>query len=296
MGNWNQGFQGAAGGAMAGAAFGPWGALIGGGIGLAGGLLGDDGAQGYEDQLKQLAEQYAKRQAPQAGPAAMAETSSFRQNQAGLIAQLEAAARGEGPSAAALQMREAMDRAVGAQSSAAAGAGGRGVNAGAAQRNATNNSAALMAQGARDTGVLRAQEQMNARGQLGQAIAQGRSADEGISTFNAGAKNQVALANLQAKLQSMGLSDEAQLKALMAAMGAAGPGLGTQIMAGGAQAYPMIMQAQQKNKGQGQGQDGGAGGVNDSLNSWSNWNNDAAYNDYSNTHNPSMDSINSWNF
>lgn len=244
-GDWKQGAEGAAGGAMAGSAFGPVGTAVGGVLGGALGYFGGSGKSGYENQLKQLASGYANRQAPQAGMAQQGAYSGFRQNQAGLVSQLEAMARGQGPSAAAIQMRDAMDRAAGAQSSAVAGAGGRGVNAGAAYRNASNNTAAIQAQGSRDMATLRAQEQMNAMGQLGGVINQGRASDESMNQFNANSQNQVALANLQAKLQTLGLNDEAQLRALMGAMGAAGPGMGTQILAGGASALPSILQYRQ---------------------------------------------------
>jgi hypothetical protein len=251
--DWGQAGQGAAGGAAAGAAFGPWGALIGGGLGGIMGGLGGSGKGGYEDQLRQLAGGYGSRAAPQMGPAAQGSYSKFRQNQAGLISQLEAMSRGEGPSAAALQMREAMDRAAGAQASAAAGAGGRGVNAGAALRQSMNNTAAIQSQGARDTGLMRTQEQLGAIGQLGQTLAQGRAADENMNQFNAGQMNDVGRANLEAKLRSLGLNDEAQLRSLMQAMGAAGPGLGTQLMAGGANAMPSLVQMFGKQKGGGGG-------------------------------------------
>jgi hypothetical protein len=246
-----QGFQGAMGGAMAGSAFGP----IGTGIGaIAGGLIGGfsgNPQEQYRRQLEELSRRYGNRQAPQAGPAATAGYSGFRTNQAGLIAQLEAMARGEGPSAAAMQMREAMDRAAATQASGAAAAAGRGVNAGAAFRQAANNTAAIQAQGARDTATMRAAEQLNAIQQLGGVINQGRAADEGVSMFNAGQSNQMDLANLQAKLQMLGLNDEAQLRALLAAMGTAPQPLGTSILAGGAQAFPSILQYRlaQKNSG-----------------------------------------------
>ena len=257
MGSGNQALQGAAGGAMTGAALGSVvpgigtgiGALAGGALGGLAGYFGDSGQQGYQDQLKQLAAGYGRRTAPQAGPAAQAAYSGFRQNQGGLIAQLEAMARGEGPSAATMQMREAMDRAAGAQASAAAGAGGRGVNSGAAYRNAANNTAAIQSQGARDTGLMRVNEQLGAIGQLGQTIAQGRAGDEGINQFNAGQQNQNSQFNVQAQLQQLGLNDEAQLRALMGAMGAAGPGLGTQLLAGGATAFPLAAQMGGKKPG-----------------------------------------------
>jgi hypothetical protein len=262
MADWNQGFQGATGGAMTGATLGSvvpglgtgLGALAGGVIGGIAGLWGDNPQSQYRKQLEQLATKYGRMQAPQAGPAQTAGLSGFRQNQAGLVSQLEAMGRGEGPSAAQIQMREAMDRAAGAQSSAAAGAGGRGVNAGAALRGAMNNTAAIQAQGARDTATMRAQEQFQALQQLGQVLGQGRAADEQVGMFNAGQQNDMAQANLQAAMQTLGISTEAELKAVLAAMGGAGPGLGTQIMAGGASALPFLLQRQ------GQGQQGGQGG------------------------------------
>jgi hypothetical protein len=247
----SQGLQGGAGGAMAGSSFGPWGTAIGGGLGILTGFLGQHGAdpnEKYKKQLAELAKSFQGRQAPQIGdPASQAGYSDMRGNQAGLVSQLEAMARGEGPSAAAIQMREAMDRAVAAQTSAVAGAGGRGVNQGAAYLNAANNSAAITAQGARDTATLRAQEQSNALGQLGQVIGQGRAQDENVNQFNAGANNQFSLANLQAQLQTLGLNDEGQLKALLGILGAAppGPGLGSQVLAGGATALPSILQYRQ---------------------------------------------------
>ena len=224
------------------AAGGPVGGLIGGALSGLGGWFGGDPNAEYQEQLRKLAAGYGNRTAPQAGPAAQSGYSDFRQNQAGLIAQLEAMGRGQGPSAAQHLMREAMDRAAGAQSSAAAGAGGRGVNSGAAFRQAANNTAAIQAQGARDTGLMRVNEQLGALGQLGQATAQGRAADENTNQFNAGQTNQMAQANLSAQLQALGINTQAQLQALLGAMGAAGPGLGTQILAGGASAVPALMQ------------------------------------------------------
>lgn len=246
--NWGQGGQGAVGGAMTGASLGsvagPWGTAIGGGLGAVvgglGGLFG--GTNDYEARLKKLAEGYGNRQAPQAGQSARGEYSDFRQNQAGLISQLEAMARGEGPSAAAIQMREAMDRAAGAQASAAAGAGGRGVNAGAAFRNASNNTAAIQAQGARDTATLRAQEQLNATGLLGQTIGQGRAADENMNQFNAGQQNNMSQFNVDAQLRAMGINTQAQLQALAQAAGQAGPGFGSQMLGAGASAVGPALQ------------------------------------------------------
>lgn len=247
--NDDQALQGAAGGALTGAsvgaAAGPWGAAIGGVVGGVGGaLLGGfgGGAGSYEDRLKALSNKYGNRRAPQMGPAAQGSLSQFRQNQAALIAQLEAMGRGEGPSAATVQMREAMDRASAAQASGAAGAGGRGVNAGAAYRQAANNTAAITSQGARDTSTLRAQEQYQALQYLAQTVGQARQQDEAMTAFNAAQRNEGARANLVASMQTLGINTDAELKALLAALGVAGPGMGTQIMAGGATAAPMLLQ------------------------------------------------------
>lgn len=247
MPNWSGGLQGAGGGAMAGGAMGgPWGAAIGGVLGGLGGLFGGGGQSEYEDMLKNLSQGYGKRTAPQTMTTQTAQQSGLNQNRAALISQLEAQARGEGPSAAMLQMREAMDRASGAQASAAAGAGGRGVNAGAALRHASDNTAAVQAQGARDTATLRSQEQLNATQQLGGVIGQGIGADQQLGMFNAGQQNDTARANLMAQLQMIGINDEAQLRALMGAGGMAGPGMGTQILAGGANAVPGLLQMKQQ--------------------------------------------------
>lgn len=239
--DFGQMLQGIAGGALGGSAFGPLGAAIGGGLGGLGAAFGDQGQGAYQDTFKQLADKYGNRQAPQF-VAAQAGDSGFRQNQAGLISQLESMARGNGPSAAALQMREAMDRAAAAQASGAAGAGGRGVNAGAALRNATNNTAALQQNAARDTALARVQEQLGATGMLGQVLQGARGQDLGLSQFNAGQTNQMNMANLQALLQQLQLNQQGQLSALGAAAGAAGPGTGTQLLAGGASALPAILQ------------------------------------------------------
>ncbi len=218
---------------------GPAGALVGGASGYYKGGQGGGGSgggnqwtgeAGYTDQLNQLAGAYGGQQAAQAGS-----------SQAGLIAQLQAGAAGKGPSAAALQMREAMDRAAGAQASAAAGAGGRGVNQGAALRNASNNTAAIQAQGARDTGVMRSNEQLQAIQQLLAA----RGQDMQLNQFNAQQQNQMTQQNRQSQLQALAL-----------AMKAAGPGLINQLIGGGATAMPTFL------KGLGGGGDSG-GGVGD---------------------------------
>ncbi len=256
MADWNwgqagsQAGQGAIGGASAGAAFGPWGAAIGGGIGglagLFGGGLAGDPSEEYKKRLQMMMDGYKNRQAPQLGAAHQAGQSQLVGNRAGLISQLEAMARGEGPSAARLQMREGMDRAVAAQTAMASGAGGRGVNMGAAMRNAGNQSAAIMSQGNRDMGVMRAQEQANAVGQLGQNISQGINADNGLSQFNTGQVNGNEMANAELQMRMLGLNDQSQFQALQMMMNNAQPSIGTSIMAGGASMAPLLAQMMNK--------------------------------------------------
>lgn len=229
---------------------------------IGGAILGQNQNDQYRSQLQQLSQQYGNRAAPQAGNAAQAGYSGFRSNQQSLIAQLEAMAQGNGPSAAASQMQDAMRRSAATQASAAAGAGGRGVNAGAALRQAANNTAAQQSQAAADTGMERVQEQLGALGQLGGAIAQGRAADEGINQFNAGQQNNTNLANLQAQMQTLGLNQQGQLQALMAAMGipSAGQaiqGIGNSLLAGGASMIPSALQYQYAQ----QMQNGGTGPI-----------------------------------
>lgn len=243
--SWSQGAQGAMGGATAGFAVGgPLGGLIGGGLGLLGGFGGDPQAE-YQEMLKKLMSGYQNRTAPQMGQAAQAGQSQLMGNRAQLIAQLEAQARGDGPSAARLQMQQAADRTAQMMSSNAAGAGGRGVNAGAAMRNAGNQAANVMQQNNQNMGIMRAQEQLNAMGQLGQNINAGIGQDNQMSQWNAGAQNDQASLNAQLQMQMLGLNDRSQLQAIGMGMGGAGQGLGTSLMAGGAMAAPMLMQMRQ---------------------------------------------------
>jgi hypothetical protein len=243
MGGANDALSGAAGGAAMGSAFGPWGAAAGGLIGGIGGYFGAGSGQDYyQTQLKKLQAGYQGRQAPQMGPAAQAGPSGLMGNRASMIAQLEAQSRGEGPSAARLQMQQAADRSAQMLASNAAGAGGRGVNAGAAMRNAGNQSANVMQQNNQNMGIMRAQEQLNAMGQLGGAIGQGIGQDNQQAQWNAGAQNDQASLNTQMQMQMLGLNDRSQLQALQMGMGGAQPSLGQSLMAGGATAAPMLMQ------------------------------------------------------
>lgn len=246
MPNWSQGGQGAVGGALGGAGigsmFGPVGMGVGAGVGgLLGGLGGllGGGESDNDAKHRQMLEEYYKnvlgRQPPQAGPAAQGGYSGFRSNQSDLIARLEALSKGQGPSLAAQQFQQATDRNVSSQQALAAG--GRGGPL--ASFNAANNIGMLGANAAQGSAQARIQEQQMALGMLGQNINAGRGSDESMNQFNAGQQNNTSLANLQARLQSMGMNDQAitqilgQLGGQNAAQNAQ-PGLGSQLLAGGA--------------------------------------------------------------
>lgn len=259
--DYGQGLKGAGGGALAGFAVGgPLGAAVGGGLGLLGGFGGGENENDARQRamLEQYYAQVGRRQAPQAGPAASAATSGFRSNQSALVSRLEAMANGQGPSLAKQQFEQATDRNMrGQQAMAASGRGGP-----LAQLTAANNMAGLGANAAQGSALARTNEQMQAIGQLGGVIAQGRGADEQVSMYNAGQYNNTALANLDARLRSMGMNDQARLGILSQLGGqntrqANQPGLGDQILAGGAGMYAMgASQKAQARVGQGGGTSG----------------------------------------
>jgi hypothetical protein len=230
---WGEGAKGATGGALAGGALGgPPGAIIGG---IAGGALGLFGGDNGEDEYKKRLEAYyadiANRQAPQAGPAAQGGYSDFRGTQRNMIGRLDAMSQGQGPSLAKQQFAQATDRNLGAQQ--AMSATGRGGAMGAF--NAANNMGMLGTQAAQGSAMARTNEQLQAYQQLGLSTYGARGQDESMNQFNAGQQNQTMLANLDARLKSMGLDDATRLALLQQMGGQANqPTLGDQVMAGGA--------------------------------------------------------------
>ncbi len=260
MGQGSQAAQGALGGAATGAAIGSVVPGIGTGIGAAGGAIvgglagwfgGGDEKDEYQRKLEEMAAMYAGMSAPQLGAAAQAAQSSLVGNRAALIAQLEAQARGEGPSAARLQMQQGADQAVQAMTAQASGAGGRGVNAGAAMRDAQGAGAAMMQQNNQSMGIMRAQEQLNAQSQLGQNILQGIQSDNQLSQFNVGQQNQFALQQALMEMQQRGLASGIQMGSIQTGAQMANPGMGTSLLAAGANSIPGLLQmyqAQQQQK------------------------------------------------
>jgi len=180
--DWSQGGQGAAGGALTGAAAGATlgpigagvGALIGGGLGLLGGFGGDGGAAERDRRAQQL---YAM---AQRGPGVQNmdwQGSEWRANQGQLRDQLMAMSQGRGPSVAGQMLQAQADRGSAQQAGLAAAAGGRGVNQGAALRNAAGQSAALQMGAAQEAAIARTREQEMAMGQLQQLLGQARGQD-----------------------------------------------------------------------------------------------------------------------
>lgn len=246
MPDYGDGLKGAAGGAMTGAALGSVvpgvGTAIGAGVGgIAGGLLGLFGG-GKDDEQKRLLEEYRRqvmdRQAPQIAPASQAATSDFRTNQQALTGRLEAIANGTGPSLAAEQMRDATDRNMAQQSSIAQS--GRG-NATLANIVAANNSANFGQQAARTGMMGRLAEEQMANQQLSSTLQGARGQDEQTGQFNAQQQNFANQANLEAKLRTMGLNDQAILNIMQQVNGInAKPTIGEQLLAGGTGALGMF--------------------------------------------------------
>jgi hypothetical protein len=206
------------------------GALIGG----LGGLFSDDKDAEQQRRLEEYYASLANREAPQLGAAGQAGYSNFRQNQSNLINRLEALSAGKGPSLAAQQFQQATDRNLGAQQAMAAT--GRGGAMGAF--NAANNMGMLGTQAAQGSAMARTNEQLQAFNQLGLSIYGARGADEDMNRFNTGEQNKFAMANLDARLKTMGLNDQTRLAILQQfQQGAMAPTFGEQLLAGGAGAF-----------------------------------------------------------
>lgn len=214
-------------------------------------VAGDPGYSGFSWGGRRFGAREATpgRSAPQAGPAQVAQTSGFRANQEELINRLEAISKGQGPSLAAEQLRQATDRNMKQQSSIAQT--GRG-NAALAGIQASNASGALGAQAASDSAIARIAEQQMALSQLGQAIGQGRTQDQDLSQFNALQNNFRDQFNIEAQLRARGMDDE-QIRALLGMKMAAAQqkdqqSFGNQLMGGGAGLLSLYGTQQKGNK------------------------------------------------
>lgn len=254
--NWGQGAQGAAGGAMAGAAYGSMvpgigtlaGGLIGGALGGLGGLFGGGPTDERDEYQKLLMDMYKGYQGQQIGPAAQAQQSGLVGNRNAYISSLEQQMAGNGPSAARGLMQQATDKGMRNATAMAQGAGGRGVNMGAALRNAQGTGSAMQMQNSQNMGIMRNQEQLQATQMLGGAINQGIGQDNQMNQFNANAMNQMEVARAA---NALGIT-QMQYQMLMGGGQLSGqpqPGMGSSILAGGAQALPYMLQLAQARKG-----------------------------------------------
>ena len=139
--------------------------------------------------------------APASMNAAQMETlqqGQFRDQQMSLAQQLAAQARGEGPSVAGEQLKQAQAANQAATFAQLASARG-GANPGMA-RQAMQTSAQIQGQTARDAALARIQEQMGARDQLGQVLSTGRAGDIDISKTQAGLQQEANLTNYKGEL------------------------------------------------------------------------------------------------
>lgn len=208
-------------------------AAAGGILAGVGGLLNftqEDPNDKNRQQLDQYRRSVLGRDAPQAGPAQSSGYSGFRNNQQDLVSRLEALSKGEGPSLAAEQLKQATDRNMGNQASIAQS--GRG-NAALASMTAANNMQRIGQQAASDSATARIAEQQMALGQLGTAVGQGRQLDEANNQFNASEANKMAAANLEAKLRSQGLNDQTIMQIMQMQFGNKKDRIGDALMAGG---------------------------------------------------------------
>lgn len=129
----------------------------------------------------------------QAGPIDTGQQAQFRTAQQGLVTALQAAAAGNGPSAAQAQLQKGNDEAIKQQASMAAGA--HGTSRLTQRLLAGYNTADLMQKNANDSAILKAQEQQTARAQLGTAVEGARGQDIGLATTGAQLATDVSKTN-----------------------------------------------------------------------------------------------------
>ncbi len=236
-GNWTQGAEGFLGAV-------PLGFLAG-----AYGGSGNPQQDAANQKLQQYYQSLLGRQAPQMGAAAQGQYSDFRQNQSNLINHLEALSNGQGPSLAMAQLQAATDKNQSSQQAFAAS--GRGGPLASAQ--AANNMMRTGSQASQDAVGARIQEEQMALGMLGSNINAGRSSDESTNQFNASQQNEQARANLEARLRTMGMNDQAIQQVLSQMFGASQlPQLGDKILSGATSLAGLA-------GGMGRGQGGGFG-------------------------------------
>jgi hypothetical protein len=112
----------------------------------------------------------------------MAPQDEFRSQQMDFAKQLAAQSRGEGPSLAQQQLKQATDQNLASQMAAAASQ--RGVQGGLGQRLVAQQAANTQQQAAQGSALARTNEQLQAQGLLGNALQGGRQQDLGAQGLN----------------------------------------------------------------------------------------------------------------
>lgn len=123
-------------------------------------------------------------QSAQSAAGAYAPDETFRQYQLGLAQQLQAQARGEGPSLAQMQLAQATDRSL--QQALGAARSGLGSNPALAARTAALQASGTMGNAAAQSAMLRLQEQQDAQRELAGLSQQARGVDIDTSYQRAG--------------------------------------------------------------------------------------------------------------
>lgn len=158
---------------------------------------------------------------------AQGNAAQARGSQQDALGLMQSAAQGNQPSVAQMQMQAGTEDSIKAQMAAANSARGGGAAEALAQRNAQNNAAQAQQTNVFNTGMERAQEMAQARGQYGEMAGSMRGQDL-ASQQQAMAGQQMAYNTAQAQAQ-LGLANTAQNDTMSLGMG----GLGNQ--AAGAQ-------------------------------------------------------------
>lgn len=149
------------------------------------------------------------RQAPQVNGARIAtgQQAQWRGREMTLADQLAGVASGQQAGAGELAVRRAQRQGVAQQLAGAAMQ--RGANAGIAGRAAARGIGSINVNAAGQASQAATADQAQARGLLAGVLGQGRSADIGLATNQAGLDQQAGLANQAARLQQMGMNDAA---------------------------------------------------------------------------------------
>lgn len=193
-----------------------------------GGFIRDFAQQRLGDVVGREAPQADRTMVGNVARANETRADQFRNQQLGMASRLSAIASGQQAGAGELAARRMGDRGMAQQSALAASA--RGGNAAAAMRGAQRTQGDIAAQTAGQAQQAAMGDQMQANQMLGNVLGQGRSQDLQVSLANMGAENQrifqqagldqaTSLANMQARLQMLGMNDQAALGYLSQLLG-----------------------------------------------------------------------------